>query len=213
MLSKALLGLIVVICLAFTAGVASADPSLQLYLKGGSWDSVTETWVANGGSSFQLWVIADRGSVLDVKLSAVYLSTESPIFTITPTTTGGFGGFADPSTPGAPTLVATGVDTVPTRGDGSALPSHGEYGPGKTWSEFLLGDMDGVDSPGADFQSILPSPSAALEGQINAYDISVTGASVVHFDTFDHVVVGGNRVKYVFGPFSHDGEAGVFMGF
>jgi len=212
----------IALCCGLAAGKAQAVPLLQLYLEGGTYDTTTETWVGTGGSNgevFRLWAIGNvdgpgsKGSILDVKLSAVYDSTVGPLtISITPSTTGGYMGFFDPSTPGAPTLLQTVSDgSLPQLGDGSNLPDHGQYGPGRTWQEFSLGDFTLTDSPVGDFITGVPTPGTTGNGQINVYDISVSNFDehpfTLHFDLYDHYIAKGDA-KYVFAPFSHDGENG-----
>lgn len=189
-----------------TCQVANAIPELQLYIEGATYDSASETWVANfsSGTPIKLWTIGNigaKGTIFDVKLAIAYDSALSPTFTFTPTTANGI---TDPSTPSAPSYNTSGNGTQPLLGDGSALPSHGIYGAGTAWQEFALGDFTLTDSPIGDFISSYPStfPSS---GQINAYEILVSGADSVHFDLYDHYV-SGTHARYKFAPFSHDGE-------
>jgi len=116
--------------------------------------------------------------------------------------------------------------TVPELGDGSSLPSHDEYGPGVVWQEFLLGDLTLTDSLIADFNGDLeiPVPTDKM-GQINVYEIQVFRAEwaddgavtfsdqslhgvELHFDLYNHVM-GKNKAKIVFAPFSHDADGTV----
>ena len=190
--------------------LARAEPILQLYVEGATYDAGTESWTIDT-DSFTLWVIgntAKKGTIEDVKLTFAYDSSETLGVTITPTTTGDLGGFSDPSTPGSPTFSQTVTDgSVPKLGDGSDLPEHGIYGAGTSWTEFLLGDFWLTDSPIADFQNAFPSPGAANSAQINAYDITVTGVTGLHIDTYDHVE-GKTHTWYKFAPFSHDAGSG-----
>ena len=107
-----------------------------------------------------------------------------------------------------PTFIGTSADgAVPLLGDGSPLATHGIYGPGVSFLEFNLGDFTLTDSPIGDYQG-LPVSFPEL-GPISVYSVSVTGfESGVHFDVYDHIVVGkdGAQLKYVFAPFSHDAE-------
>ena len=199
--------LFAVICGILGAGVAQAIPALQLYIEGATYDAGTETWVINS-PNFKLWVIGE-GSILDVSLTAAYLTGEIGTISLTESTTGGYGGFTDPSTPGAPvvTIAASADGQVPIMGDGSALATHGIYGSGTTFRQWSLGDFTLTDSPLGDFITNFPSPSDTKFGQINAYDVAITGFTQVHFDAFDHIV-GEHHTKYVFAPFSHDAGTG-----
>ena len=198
------LALGVLIFLGATAGVF-AEPALQLYLEGATYDSATETWTLATAGDFKLWVIAwtgdGKGAIEDVKLSAAYAAGESPTITLTPWTTDGLGGFTDPSTPGAPTDWRTVTDgSSPLLSDGASLPDHGIFGPDTWWQEWKLGDFTLADSPIADFIDAFPDPGSHT-GQINVYSVSVTGAATVHFDTYNHYA-GATKAK--FAPFSHD---------
>jgi len=208
-------GTIVAIFLFFTilCSNAFAVPTLQLYIEGATYDTVTESWVITTTNPFILWVIGDVqsfGTIYDVKLAVAYSSSETGTITFTPTTATPellpFPG--DPSTPlFAPYFLESGSDTPPPYGDGTLAP-HGIYGEGTSWDLYLLGDFDLTDSPIGDFIKAFPTEFPKM-GQINAYIVSVTGFTTVHFDAFDHVVVGQNTVRYVFAPFSHDAEVQV----
>lgn len=195
---------------------ASAVPLLQLYVEGATYDSTSETWVYTGTDPIRLWAIGNvdgdggKGTIYDVKLAIAYADGLTPNFSLTSSTTGGYGGFIDPSTPGAAVFSKTVTDgSAPILGDGSSLPTHGIYGSGTDWTEYLLGDFSLTDSQIEDFITSFPTPDATTDGQINVYEIAVTGVAAgttFHFDLYDHVA-GGNDFRYVFAPFSHDGEA------
>lgn len=199
-------------CLIGAAGVriAHALPALQLYLEGATYDQATETWVGNytSGGTLRLWAIGavgDYGTISNVKLAIAYASGDDPIISLTGSTTGGLGGFTDASRSDSPTFIQTKTDgSVPKLTSGSSLPSHGVYGAGTAWSEYGLGNLAHKDSPVADFAPTFPSPSNKW-GQINVYEITISGTDWVHFDLYDNYV-SGSKVKYVFAPFSHDAE-------
>ena len=199
--------LLAVIAVMIWAVPALAIDELQLYIEGGSYDTSTQTWITNSGS-FKLWVIGDvskKGTIFDVHVAAAYLTGEVGTITLTPTTTSLL---ADPSTPGAPVLNgAVGADgTRPMMDDGSLLPSHGIYGAGRSFKQYDIGDFSALDSPIGDFNGVLPFPASFPDaGQINVYDVSVTGYSMVHFDAFNHYMA-RTRAMSVFAPFSHDAE-------
>ncbi len=209
--------------------VACAEPVLQLYIEGAVYDTDTESWykeaASDGSEPVRVWAIgyaSQAGELLDivdVKLSIAYsVAWESnghlPI-TLTPSTTGGYEGYTDSSTPVAAQLLQYGAEgTVPMYGptwNSKPLPAHGEYGPGIVWQEFLLGNFDLNDSPIADFSpvggpSTIPTPTSKL-GQINVYEVwlDIPNAHDVrlHFDLYNHIL-GTNRG--VFAPFSHDAD-------
>ncbi len=203
---------IVLFCLLSTP-VFSA-PILQLYLEGGTYNETTESWEVFD-DNLSLWAIGitDFGSIKDVRLSIAYDSLYSPLISLTPSTTDGFGGVPDPSTPtGTGSLIQTVTDgSAPLLGDGSSLPTHGIYGEDTTWQEFDLGDFTLSDSPIGDYVTPFPGSFPAHDGQINVYDIDVSGDGLdglsLHFDLYDNVLA-GNHLNYKFAPFSHDADGG-----
>lgn len=201
------------IALLCSATSAMAIPELQLYIEGATYDTTTDTWIASGSGDLRLWTIGNvagagsKGSIFDVKLSIAYADGLTPTFSLTSSTTGGFGGYTDPSTPVAATFSKTVTDgSAPILGDGTSLPTHGIYGSATDWTEFLLGDFTLTDSQIGDFITSFPAASGALVGQINVYDISITGVAAgtaFHFDLYDHYLA-ANDAKYINAPFSHD---------
>jgi hypothetical protein len=203
----------VLIAVSFLASAAHAIPVLQLYVEGSTYDEGTETWVLTGaGDPVTLWTIGNvdgpgsHGSIHDVRLSIAYADPggAEPTISLTPTTTGGLGGFTDPSTPGAPTYIQTVTDgSSPVLEGGGSMGPHGIYGSGTHWQEFLLGDFTLTDSPMADFISAFPSADFPGTGQINAYEIIVDGPTVYHLDLYGYTG-SGDKTKPRFAPFSHD---------
>lgn len=196
------------------ASAGRAEPILQLYIEGATYDSSTETWVADfsSGDTLRVWTIGNisagggKGTISDVKLSMAYSSSDTPTVSIVRSTTGGYGGFTDPSLAHAATLSGSGGSgTTPTLGDGSPLPEHGAYGPGISWIQYSIGDFTVADALGGDFINSLPTPSAGYA--INAYEITISGTDSVHFDLYDHIFA-GNHAKAKFAPFSHDAGGG-----
>lgn len=188
---------------------ARAVPALQLYVEGSTYDGATDTWVLSTSGSFNVWVIGNVagpggvGSIYDVKLSAAVMTAESGSVALTSTTTGML---TDPSTPVAPIANGLSADgAIPIKGDGSLLPAHGVYGPGTSFYEWSLGDFTLTDSPIANFIDVYPSVFTANAGQINVYQVSVSGYTTVHFDAYDHYEA-RSGFKYVKAPFSHDAE-------
>ncbi len=195
-----------------------AIPALQVYLQGATYEN--GTWVASSSDTLKLWVIGDVGKVgtiADVKLSAAYDAAFTPTFTFTPAQTGGYLGYTDSTTPAAPTYTQTQVVTspssgpFPTLGDGTELAAHGVLVPGTAWQEFALGNFASTDSFIGDFAAgnngTLPAQTGAEKGQINVYNVAISGVPsgfTVHFDAYDHYTT-GTHVQYKFAPFSHDG--------
>src|SRR5262245_21115459 len=105
---------------------AQAEPILQLYIDGATYNSTTETWVLSSAGPFTLWVKGNttggggKGTIDDVKLSVAYPNTLDPTISLTRPTTGN-ATFTDPSTPSNPTFTQQQDGTQPLLGDGSAL--------------------------------------------------------------------------------------------
>lgn len=205
--------------------ISSAEPLLQLYLEGGTYDQATESWTltpygSSGGAPFRIWAIGNtsKATIYDVKLAISYSSdaeANGPLnISLTPSTMGGTGSYNGFTEGSATTLDPffiqrnTSGDT-PQLGGGGYLSSHGVYGDGVFWQEFGLGDFDQEETLIGDFTNGFAGPGKRL-GQINVYDVTVTGSSIhpttVHFDLYDHVEA-QNGVRGVFAPFSHDADA------
>ncbi len=196
------------------AGQLAAAPALQLYLEGGTYNTITESWEltppgSSGGAPFRLWAIGNTGAVGDisnVRLSVAYSEADLGLsVSLSGSKTNGFFGIDDPSQPNSPVPFAPVTDgSLPVLGNGKDLPAHGIYGPGTVWQEFPLGNFTLEDSPIGDFIGSFPTDFPTM-GQINVYEVSVTGGSgaSVHFDLYD-TIVAKNHAK--FAPFSHDAD-------
>ncbi|MFA0747464.1 choice-of-anchor N protein [Fervidibacter sp.] len=199
--------LLVALTATIVCGVdkAIALPTLQLYIEGATYDPNTKTWVI-GKSEFVLWVIGDVqkfGTIYDVKLAAAVRSNESGTITLTPTTTSLV---EDPSSPPDPTPTENFPSpdgAVPIMHGGRPLPSHGIYGPGVKFYEWSLGNFTLTDSPIGDFTNGFPTEFPKY-GQINAYIVTISGFSWVHFDAYGYIVKPNPGEKPIFAPFSHD---------
>ena len=223
-LRKLITSLVVALSLLFLiSGKSHAIPVLQLYIEGSTYDTTTNTWTTNS-SDFTLWVLGDIGSygtIEDVALVMAHDSSESGTITLTPTTaTPNPLHPSDPSVSPAPVYRNSGIGDQPLMGNGAPLPGHGIYGAGTSWEAWYLGDHSlGYEAPGSDDFYLTDSPMGdftnggcpyALSctypsmGQINAYQVSVTGYSWVHFDAFNHIILNNNHIKYKFAPPSHD---------
>jgi hypothetical protein len=213
------------VCLPWVGQRATAAPLLQLYAEGATYDSSSESWTispagSSAGEPFVIWAIGNvggpggKGTIFNVRLAVVYDAAADDAggiqIELTPVTTGGFGGFVDPSTPIKPYGHRTVTDgSVPLLGDFRPLPNHGQYGDGRHWQEFKLGDFSLIDSPVADFIGDFPTTMFPDAGQINAYAVRVTNSGThptrLHFDLYD-TVVSKTNVRGVFAPFSHDAD-------
>lgn len=194
---------------------AAAVPLLQLYVEGATYDQTSETWLLERAvdQPFRVWAVGNvdgpggKGDLSDVRMSLAYSANAPNVqIGITPTTTNGLGGFTDPSVPQGPVLLGTYVGGSPELANGKSLPTHGEYGDGTAWQEWALGDMTLTDSPIADFVDAFPAAPVDPEGQINAYEINVSGllpGQWLHIDLYGSIE-SKNKIKAVFAPFSHD---------
>lgn len=190
---------------------AKAVPKIQLYIEGATYNSTTETWVTTA-TSFKLWVIGDTNSgadpILDMRLAIAYDGTETGSISIVGTTTS-VDPPGDPSAASNPTFsFHGGVNDLPTKSDGTTLSPHGIYNDTNNVVEFdqySLGDFTLADSDIGDFITSFPTTWTANGGQINAYNVTVTGYSAVHFDAFNHLE---GSTHALFAPFSHDAGGG-----
>jgi len=199
--------LVVLALVGIMAPAANAIPHLQIYIEGATYDAGWDSWIISD-NSFVLWVAGDvykDGTIFDVKLAASMYGTSGSM-TISPTQTALV---TDPSTPIGP----TDLGSDETQFSGTAfdqIDSHAEYASADAHNFWDLGDFSLMDSPIYDFPVTPWVDSEA--GQINAYNVTVTGWDAVHFDAFDHTVstnpAGVEKVKYWFAPPSHDGTGG-----
>jgi hypothetical protein len=192
-----------------TSSTAQAIPTLQLYMEGATYDNGSETWTLSTSGTFKLWVIG-QGGVYDVKLAAAYTTGEAGAITLTPTTASTLylpSLTSDLTTPIAPIFNGFKADgTTPVMGSGAPLPTHGIYGLGTSWAEWLLGDFLATSDKVADMTA---NPLNWKNGQLNAYDVTTTGFSSIHFDAYGRTVLTNDKCKYkdVKAPFSHNAEA------
>ena len=204
---------------ALFAGNAAAEPILQLYIEGATYDPVSQSWYYPD-HDFRLWAIGNLtgpggtggDAITNVRLAVVYDDPGTPVtITLTPTLIGGsgsYGGFSDPSLPGEPGDPVTFADgSNPWIGANKYLPNHGEYGPGRTWQQFVLGSFTTPDSQLANFVNSFPVPGIGLNAQINAYDVHVEGADA-HFDLYATYEKANGQIAYIFAPPSHDATDG-----
>jgi len=200
-----------VLAIVMISGVSWGFPALQVYVEGGTYDSGTETWiVTDSDGPIRLWVIGNtggsgtHGDIVNVRLAIAYVSGDDPVnINIASSTTEGYNGIADPSTPSTPTYIQTVSDgSLPLLSDGTDLPSHGVYTQeGVEWQEYMLGDFTLQDSPVGDFVGTFPSVLEQDSAQINVYEINVVGAEWFHFDVYDSTQ---SPTRAVFAPFGHD---------
>jgi hypothetical protein len=221
--------------LALLAGRASAEPVLQLYVEGASYNTATATWTISSsiGDSIKLWVIADtgsRGPVDNVKLFLAGSAADNLQYSISPTRIGGLptlgsyvtpagvGTFTDSGLPATPAFVTSQTGTAPP-----GLSPHGVYGSGVLWREYSLGDFNHTplvkigDFSTSSNGSQTVNPSSAM-GQIYAYDIAFTGASHaptwLNIDATGYYLTSnkhGSTRHDVFAPYSHTARGGIIL--
>lgn len=193
----------------FPISNVNAYPALQLYIDGSTYDPETDSWVTTS-QVFDLWIIGDVGpvgTIYEIKLTTSFFGDSGTISFMPKTTSL----VTDPSVPGFDpddTIIIDGI-TYPRSGTGDhpKLPDHGIFNDPELnyWTDYYLGDFTLTDSPVGDFMTSFPSTFDSL-GQINVYEVTVSGWERVHFDAYDHYIINGNKVKYVFAPFSHNSE-------
>ena len=215
----ALAGLVAISAATLFAPTARAMPALQVYIEGATYDDAEESWKITSPSNapLRLWAIGNvggnggKGPITDVRAAFAYSSGAGNVtINITPTTTGNFGGFTDSSVAETPTLLSTHTDgSQPEISEKKKVSKHGIYGSGTHFQEWALGDFTLIDSPIADFMDAFPEAPVEASGQINAYDINVTGLTEgewVHVDLYGSILNSRGNVKQVFAPYSHDAE-------
>jgi len=73
-----------------------------------------------------------------------------------------------------------------------------------------IGDFSLTDSPIDDYDEFFTEPYSSTKfGQINAYDVTVSGWDAVHFDAFDHTINNADKEVFRHSAYSHDGTGGV----
>lgn len=212
-----LTGLAILVAAFAHVAPASAVPTLQVYIEGATYDDEAETWKITSPSNkpLRLWAVGNvdgpggKGPIFDVKAAFAYSTGAGNVtIDIASATTNDFGGFTDPSTPDAATYIATHTDgSRPVRADGKKLAKHGVYGNGTVWQEWSFGDFTETDSPIADFIDAFPQAPLEASGQINAYDVSVSGLNEgewVNIDIYGYILNKKGHVKSRFAPFSHN---------
>jgi len=202
-----------------------AIPNLQIYIPGATYDTDTETWIINS-YDYELWIIGAQREVSDVKFAAAVPTDEDGSIAVTwldPTVAdygegpavGGIvmteaGGmeyeayrdtYADPGTPD-PETYAFGSG-IPRMGSGAPVPGGGVFP--SDFYEYYIGDF----GLGETVQNYLPGPESGdtADGEIKKFFVSVSGYSEVDIIAYNHVVLGGNKVKFVKTPYSHDGAS------
>lgn len=222
-LGKNLTALAITAVVMAMAAPAMAIPTLQVYIEGASYEAESETWLTSNGD-FTLWVVGSFNvgeSILDVRLSAAYAHGDMGTIVFTPTAANNATfGTTDTNEGFVPSLqyVADGtapvdldgdgdIDVTPVQSDGTNLPNHGAFGSGTDWKQWQLGDMlNATETYIADFQAPFApgDPMSSHQGQILAYNVSVSGFSAgITFDAFNHVEP-ARMSGSVFAPFSHN---------
>lgn len=102
---------------------------------------------------------------------------------------------------------------TPLMGDGDPVPGHGVFP--TTFFEYFIGDFgladfDDYTNPVYNYipdENGLPQLEDTARGDVKKFYVSVQGDFAwVDIVAYDHVVLSKNKAKYVFSPFSHDGE-------
>jgi hypothetical protein len=203
-------GLVAIAAVIAISPAAQAVPTLQVYIEGATYDDQEESWKITSPSNapLRLWAVGNvagsgsKGPIYDVKAAFAYSSGAGNVsINIASSTTNGLGGFTDPSAFAAPTLIATHSGGRPVRADGKKLAKHGVHGRNTDWQEWSLGDFTSTDSPIADFIDAFPQAPVEVSGQINTYEINVTGlveGEWIDVDLYGSIINRKGRVKGVF---------------
>lgn len=198
--------------LVLTCGVAQAVPSLQLYIDGSTYNAATETWVTSdseftlfvaGAKQNKDWTIIDD-VLLYISVSQANYNTAGAI-TITGAAgepanvlainelLGGVGTPVDPNSPGTP----------------SDLSKHGTF-PAYYWAVSLPDLL--VGSAGETVPNYQPGETGTVTGDIQRYNISISGFERVSFDLTGLPLPQNSKLKTnsvlkrKFAPYSHDAE-------
>jgi len=223
--------LLCAVLLGFSLGLTLdswAIPNLQIYIPGATYDMESETWIINS-YDYQLWVIGAHINVYDVKfamavptdedgsIDVTWLEPGSPDYgagddtlTLLDPDLGGdpldYDSYRDSYETGTPDPNTYGFaeNSTPLMGDGDPLPPHGVFP--TDFYEYYIGNF----GTGQTVENYIPGPEEGdtAPGEIKKFDISVSGYSWVDIVAYDHVVIGKNKAKYIFSPFSHDGAGG-----
>jgi len=186
---------------------SSAIPSLQLYIPGATYDTVTDTWMYPG-LEYDLWAIGAANkkknsvtfvTIEEVKIAAAVKKGQTGTITIQQ--------YLYDDELGEPLVPSDKFfNSIPVKGDEDELPRHGIYP--SDFYEFELGDfvldVEGIPNFTEGYDPDNPVATRAW-GKIMKYHVSVTGEyNWVHFDLYDHII-GDNSA--LFAPFSHDAHA------
>ncbi len=200
---------------------ASAIPTLQLGIAGGTYDASTQTIIASSSSfSLYAYLIPDAGNPINDLYSlsmAVAPAVSSPASLGSFTVDGNTVDVTSGMTYGVPPLDAA-VETTPG-GDNSDLQTHSIF---PTYFSEISFSFNAANQSGqfntADDPSFGPQPGSGMYFQ--KFDIDVTNLSAnhtIHFDLYNTKLieckktatcVSGNLDVTQFAPFSHDAQSG-----
>lgn len=197
-MKKTLMLILPIILMTF--GLSQAVPNLQLFVAGGTYDEVSESWVSTSGT-FDIYVIGANEALSNVKVSMALgmAQADNPNGSVSVDVSGStydewIYGFA-------PIVTAPGFDP------GDDLAGHGIF---PAWfTEFDAGNFGlvggvGDVQPQPDYYD--PSTDGYLAGsqtlgEYKVFTISATGTAFLHFDAY--TVNPDGSIQY-FAPFSHD---------
>ncbi len=188
--------LLMIVCMLLLSTSAFAVPNLQLYIPGGTFDTVSETWIAPTSGSFEVWVLAGNisatESIYDIGLVAsVGGGDTAPTGSLTITSLDG----------GGSSTYTNGDFAWGTPPVDSPLPGHGIF---PAWDvDQLVTSQTSTNS--ADWEDVydMPTMGGPTTGQIFRFSITST-FDYVHFDAYGY----NDKDRRIFAPFSHDAESG-----
>ena len=185
------LAVMAAVFMAIIGGSANAVPTLQLFIAGGAYDNLTDTWVTHS-STFDLYVIGANDILRNVMVS---MALDLPHST-NPNGTAGIG-------------VNGTLYNHWTYGTPNLLPPHDIY---PAWyTEFNAGNYGFVGRVGDVNDGYDPSNGYLHHGhtwgQYRRFHITLDGTDFSHFDAFLYTYGCNHRTRIEFAPFSHDAES------
>lgn len=193
--------------LVLTCGVAQAVPSLQLYIDGGTYDAVTETWVASS-APFTLFAAGSKKpncTIIDEVL--LYISVSQADYNTAGAITI-MGAIGEPANVLAVNELLGSGGTPPDANSPGTPPDLSPHGifPAYYWAVSLPDLL--VGSAGETVPDYQPGETGFADGDIQRYIVSVSGFETVHFDLTGRSFLPNGKPKINFAPYSHDAEYG-----
>ncbi len=209
------------IFVGFVAGAAQAVPVLQLDMKGGVYDPITETIVAPGGSNVEVFALLTPGKTTSRLTANYYLSIALQPAISTPADLGLFSvNGTDYSVTGGLTYGNPPIETIASlQGyDPGDLPQHGVFPTYFAEVQFKFNPADRASTYDTSLAPGGPTANANGKTYFATFTLDTTGLSgdyYLHFDLYDEVTrtcalskscTPGDIDVSRFAPFSHDAQ-------